>query len=192
MSSEGDGRSKADLRRHFRGLRLARLADTEALLQRQAQEQLPPLLQAKQRLGLYWPLKGEADLRGLADHPVLGARLALPRVGGGALLYRSWQCGDALSADETGIPAPALGDVMEPEELGLLLVPALAFDASGIRLGYGGGWFDRLRSDARWRAIPALVVLPSGCLVETLPRDPWDVPFHGWLDEGGLHWLQAV
>jgi 5-formyltetrahydrofolate cyclo-ligase len=74
----------------------------------------------------------------------------------------------------------------------LLLVPALACDRQGFRLGYGGGWFDRLRSAAPWRAVPALAVLPQGCLVERLPHDPWDVPLDGWLHEGGLHWLQPV
>ena len=72
------------------------------------------------------------------------------------------------------------------------LVPALALDQRGIRLGYGGGWFDRLRSDPLWGAVPALAVLPAGCLVEQLPSDSWDVPFQGWLDEHGVHWLQAV
>jgi 5-formyltetrahydrofolate cyclo-ligase len=67
-------------------------------------------------------------------------------------------------------------------------VPALAFDPhSGIRLGYGGGWYDRLRADPAWRAVPALVVLPSACLSANLPREPWDVPFQGWLDEHGVH-----
>ncbi|MEY3750178.1 MAG: hypothetical protein RLZZ186_597, partial [Cyanobacteriota bacterium] len=30
------------------------------------------------------------------------------------------------------------------------------------------------------------------CLVDELPADPWDVPFSGWLDERGVHWLQGV
>ena len=75
------------------------------------------------------------------------------------------------------------------ENLALLLVPALAFDNDGIRLGYGGGWYDRLRADPAWRRVPALAVLPAACRMETLPRDPWDVPFDGWLDETGLHWI---
>lgn len=183
--------SKAELRQQFRSLRRLLLPVAEAELQRQANA-LESLLGAEQRLGLYWPLNGEADLRGLADQPSLHQRLALPRVEAGALTYRCWQPGDALSPDDTGIQAPAVGAALQPQELGLLLVPALAFDASGIRLGYGGGWFDRLRSDPSWRKVQALAVLPAGCLVPALPRDRWDVPFNGWLDEQGLHWLQAV
>ena len=76
--------------------------------------------------------------------------------------------------------------------MGLLLAPALAFDRHGIRLGYGGGWFDRLRADPSWRAVPALAVLPAACRCAALPSDPWDVPFDGWLDEHGLHWLRAL
>ena len=38
----------------------------------------------------------------------------------------------------------------------------------------------------------ALAVLPAACLTATLPVDTWDVPFQGWLDEQGIHWLQAV
>jgi 5-formyltetrahydrofolate cyclo-ligase len=75
---------------------------------------------------------------------------------------------------------------MPAQALGLLLVPALACDGAGIRLGYGGGWYDRLRADPSWAQVPALAVLPRGCRVGQLPRDPWDVPLQGWLDEEGL------
>ena len=110
------------------------------------------------------------------------------------MLFRSraWQPGDPLSSDDTRIAAPAGGADLEPAALGLLLVPALALNRQGIRLGYGGGWFDRLRSDPAWRQVPALAVLPAGCLCEELPVDPWDVPFDGWLDQHGVHWLQPV
>ena len=193
---------KIRLRRHFRALRLAALADSQAPILAAAQRQLPAallpaallpaaLLPAGQRLGLYWPLAGEPDLRPLA---ALGLPLALPAVGAESpqtarLLYRSWQPGDLLAADHCGIPAPTSAE-LGPEALGLLLVPALAIDRQGIRLGYGGGWYDRLRAEPAWRALPALAVLPAACVVEALPRDRWDVPFAGWLDETGLHWIQ--
>jgi 5-formyltetrahydrofolate cyclo-ligase len=199
-------RNRAALRRHFRTLRAAALAAAEPGVLAAALRELPELLPAHHHLGLYWPLQGEPDLRPLAPaHP----HLALPAVDGDPprLQYRPWRPGTPLAPDRYGIPAPAAplengpeqqpeapppppasGWDLSPPALGLLLVPALAFDPhSGIRLGYGGGWYDRLRADPAWRAVPALVVLPSACLSANLPRESWDVPFHGWLDEHGVH-----
>jgi 5-formyltetrahydrofolate cyclo-ligase len=183
---------KAALRSSLRHRRRLLLPAAEASLQAHACRCLPALLSGGQRLGLYWPLRGEADLRPLAERPALSQRLALPKVSDGQLHYCAWSLSDPLQPDATGIPSPQQGPHLNPEQLGILLAPALAFDANGIRLGYGGGWFDRLRSDPAWRAVPALAVLPAGCLMEVLPQDPWDVPFDGWLDEQGIHWLQAV
>jgi 5-formyltetrahydrofolate cyclo-ligase len=71
-------------------------------------------------------------------------------------------------------------------------VPALAIDRTGLRLGSGGGWYDRLRADPAWRRVPALAVLPAACVSpHPLPRDPWDVPFTGWLDETGVHFVAS-
>ena len=205
--------NRAALRRHFRTLRAAALAAAEPGILAAARRELPELLPAHHHLGLYWPLQGEPDLRPLAPaHP----HLALPAVDGDPprLLYRPWRPGTPLAPDRYGIPAPAAplengpeqqpeapppppapalpapasGWELSPPALGLLLVPALAFDPhSGIRLGYGGGWYDRLRADPAWRSVPALVVLPSACLSANLAREPWDVPFQGWLDEHGVH-----
>ncbi len=126
----------------------------------------PRLVRADQRLGLYWPLAGEPDLRELAW--VLPDRLALPAIrptaGERRLRYEIWQPGDPLQPDAAGVLAPALaGTPLPATALGLLLVPALAFDRRGFRLGYGGGWFDRLRADPCWRSVPALIVAPA-CL----------------------------
>jgi 5-formyltetrahydrofolate cyclo-ligase len=184
--------SKPELRQQFKQQRRLLLPAAEAGLQHNASCALPALLSSGGRLGLYWPLPGEADLRGLAERPELRGRLALPRVNDGALHYLPWRPGEALMADATGIPAPSGAEPLQPEQMAVLLAPALAFDERGIRLGYGGGWFDRLRGQPGWRRVPALAVLPAGCLVPQLPSEPWDVPFDGWLDELGLHWLQAV
>jgi 5-formyltetrahydrofolate cyclo-ligase len=211
---EGDpAQQKRALRRHFRSLRAAALIEADPLILAAARRELPALLPAALHLGLYWPLPGEPDLRALApEHPWL----ALPAVTGEPprLLYRRWRPGAPLAPDRYGIPAPpgparhgaseanaaggALGGAAQDataaeaelpaEALGLLLVPALAFDpVSGIRLGYGGGWYDRLRADPAWRAVPALAVLPSASLCPGLPQEPWDGPFQGWLDEQGVH-----
>jgi 5-formyltetrahydrofolate cyclo-ligase len=185
--------SKQALRRHYRQER-RRAGDAAADgIARAAATALPALLARGRHLGLYWPIGDEPDLLALSDTlPTDQRLLALPAVQDGQLHYRPWRPGDTLTPDACGIAAPTQPRVLAAAELGLLLVPALALDRRGIRLGYGGGWFDRLRSDPAWRRVPALAVLPQACLVEQLPADPWDVPFDGWLDERGLHWLQAV
>ena len=64
------------------------------------------------------------------------------------------------------------------------MVPALAIDYKGTRLGYGGGCFDKLRADSNWRAIKALAIIPNDCLTKfSLPKDEWDIPFDGWINE---------
>ncbi len=181
-------------RAHFRRWRQLQGPGSSARLEQQALARLPALLGPAGRLGIYWPLAGEPDLRALGA--LLPDRLALPAIrgegGARALRYEAWTSGESLAPDSSGIPAPARPVPLGPEALVLLLVPALAFDRHGRRLGYGGGWYDRLRSDPAWRAVPALIVAPDDCGVERLPADPWDIPFDGWLTERGLEWLQAV
>ena len=189
--------AKSALRRHYRQRRRDAISgspDTATAIAQAAAMALADWLPHGSHLGLYWPIQHEPDLRALAHllPSPLNSRLALPAIEADQLLYRPWTPTTALQPDACGIPAPVGPGALAPAQMGLLLAPALAFDRHGIRLGYGGGWFDRLRADPAWRAVPALAVLPATCHCEALPRDPWDVPFDGWLDEHGLHWLQAV
>jgi 5-formyltetrahydrofolate cyclo-ligase len=193
MSPSG-GATKASLRRHFRALRQRLVESAQPAIEAQSQKQVTGLLGDGRLLGLYCPLPGEINLLSLQN--LLPGRLALPAITAdprdpsARLVYRPWRAGESLEPDGCGIPAPLAGAGELPAEaLGLLLVPALACDASGIRLGYGGGWYDRLRADPAWAQVPAVAVLPRGCRVERLPREPWDVPLQGWLDEDGLTWL---
>jgi 5-formyltetrahydrofolate cyclo-ligase len=195
------GAPKDSLRRHYRQLRRHSLPLAEAALLEVLATALPLALEAADarahpqagpsRLGLYWPVGAEPDWRPLlARWPeTLCRRLALPVVrcvdGVGRLTYGAWHPADPLAADGCGIPAPMASAPLEAQALALLLVPALAMDHRGIRLGSGGGWYDRLRADPTWRQRPALAVLPAACVVPSLPSDPWDVPFSGWLDENG-------
>jgi len=195
------GASKNSLRRHYRQLRRQSLPLAEAALLEVLATALPQALEAADaktepqagpsRLGLYWPVGHEPDWRPLLERwpDALRQRLALPVVrcegGVGRLTYGAWHPADPLSADGCGIPAPVAAAPLQAHQLALLLVPALAIDQHGLRLGSGGGWYDRLRADPAWRQVPALAVLPAACVAPSLPADPWDVPFTGWLDESG-------
>ncbi len=179
------GTRKQELRRHYRQQRQQALDQGgPALVQaiRATAGALAARLPAGQHLGIYWPLAGEIDLRPLA----VQTAVALPTIGDGRLLYRPWMPGQELEPDGCGIPAPpAAAGELAASQMALLLVPALAIDPAGIRLGYGGGWYDRLRAKPAWRQVPALAVLPAQCAGVELPHDPWDVPLAGWISEQG-------
>jgi len=185
-----DLRPRNALRRHWRDQRLLLLPAAEAGLVQAVAAALTAWPRPG-RLGLFWPLPGEPRL---LPPPAWGGGLALPFVTGpapeGTLRYRPWSPGDSLEPDGCGIPAPTRRGDLDPSSLALLLVPALAVDRRGVRLGYGGGWYDRLRADQAWRAVPALVVVPHGCVVDRLEREAWDVPFSGWISERG--WEHAT
>jgi 5-formyltetrahydrofolate cyclo-ligase len=183
---------KLALRRHYGQLRQQSLAEgggaLEACLTAHALSAASLISAPAAHLGLYWPLAGEVDLRPLAQQR--SGPLALPAIAHQRLVYRPWQPGQPLEPDDCGILAPPAGaGHLAPQQLGLLLIPALAIDLQGVRLGYGGGWYDRLRAEPAWRQVPALAVLPQACVVAELPRDPWDVPLDGWISERGTIWL---
>ncbi|GCE65149.1 5-formyltetrahydrofolate cyclo-ligase [cyanobiont of Ornithocercus magnificus] len=139
-------------------------------------------------VGIYWPLPGEADLRPLCQISQL--HLALPGATPNHILrYHPWvrkNKESSLKADFCGIPAPLSQPCLKPEQISLVLVPAIALDQHAIRLGYGGGYYDRLRSTPRWSKVFALAVLPQACLTSVLlPADSWDLPFNGWITERG-------
>ena len=184
---------KQALRRHFRNLRHQR-NDVRLVA---ALEELLKKTNPHHWVGIYWALPGETDLS-----PLVAAlphhRLALPCSDGrhhespeaGRLTYHPWNRGP-LQADGCGIPAPLDQPPLAADHLQLLLVPGLAVDRNGIRLGYGGGYYDRLRADPNWRRVPALVVIPEVCIsAKNLPSDPWDQPFDGWVSEQGVHWIK--
>jgi 5-formyltetrahydrofolate cyclo-ligase len=71
--------------------------------------------------------------------------------------------------------------LLDPKQADLVLVPALACDYQGYRLGYGSGYYDRFLSDY---PLPAWGIVPKACLSRIpLPQDPWDVPLQAVVTE---------
>jgi 5-formyltetrahydrofolate cyclo-ligase len=136
----------------------------------------------------YWPVRDEADPRALADAlAAKGHAIALPRIHrpDDVLEFHLWRADDALSPNRHGIhePLPQGGTVV-PQ---ILLVPVLAFDADGARLGYGGGYYDRTLAHLRGSGhIVAIGVAYAGQEMASLPHHPHDQHLDRVVTENGV------
>tara|TARA_Y100001968_G_C19198290_1_gene638647 strand:+ start:32 stop:520 length:489 start_codon:yes stop_codon:yes gene_type:complete len=141
-------------------------------------------------IGIYWPLKGEVDITFLKE--INNLKIALPSSSKkNGINYHYWSK-DNLEPDSNNIPAPLKERSLNPNEISILFVPAIAIDKDGFRLGYGGGYFDRLRKNNIWFSIPSFIIISQNCVsMKQLPRDEWDLPFNGWISEKGLHQIEA-
>ena len=126
----------------------------------------------------FWPMAGELDLRPLLEalHD-RGCVCGLPVVVGrnAPLVFRSWEPGVALVTSRFGIAEPAPDrPAVRPRHA---LVPLLAFDDDGYRLGYGGGFYDRTLAMLRGDGAGPLVAIGVGLETQrrpALPREPFD------------------
>lgn len=91
------------------------------------------------------------------------------------LIFRAWSPGEPLAPGMWDIPVPLEA---APQVLpDVLLVPMLAFDAKGFRLGYGGGFYDRTLEKLRlMKKVVAIGVAYQAQLVEEVPIGPYDAP----------------
>ena len=131
-------------------------------------------------VAIYWPLNNEVDIRSLKEK----ISLALPRCKDKKeLLYYPWD-EKPLTKDSEGILSPKNSFSLSHEQISMIFVPCLSVDKKLTRLGYGGGYFDKLRRDKLWRNVPCIGVLTSNC-VSTIPltRAEWDVPLSGFITE---------
>jgi len=144
-----------------------------------------PAFRRARRIGFYLAHGGELDpapLRRRAQH--LGKGCFLPVLhpfGNNRLHFVAWREGEPLVRNRFGIPEPRLRRPVPAWTLDLILVPLVAFDARGNRLGQGAGFYDRtLAFRRRGRRHPLLIGLAHGFQqVPLLPAAPWDVPLDG-------------
>jgi len=128
-------------------------------------------------VSLYWPIGSELDTAPLLA--VLSERghvLSLPVTPEqrGPLSFRLWTPDTEMTAGPMNIPVPKDSPTVSPD---ILLVPLLAFDKRGYRLGYGGGYYDRTLTQARARRkVMAIGLAYDEQEVETVPTDATDQP----------------
>ncbi|MCF6120648.1 5-formyltetrahydrofolate cyclo-ligase [Mesorhizobium muleiense] len=125
--------------------RLAVPADVRTAMSQRIGESLDAVIGdiAGRMVSLYWPFRGEPDLRAwIASVNERGGRTALPVVVEKArpLIFRAYAPGDRLEKGVWNIPIPAGGDPVLPD---IVISPVVGIDPRQYRLGYGGGFFDR-------------------------------------------------
>jgi 5-formyltetrahydrofolate cyclo-ligase len=126
-------------------------------------------------VSLYWPFRGEPDLRPwMASLVARGATPALPVVVEKArpLVFRGYKPGDRLEKGVWNIPIPAEGDPVVPD---ITIAPLVGVDPKSYRLGYGGGFFDRTLASLPKKPL----IIGVGYAMQRIPTihpQPHDIP----------------
>ena len=126
-------------------------------------------------LGIYWPIRGELDLRDFARrHIDAGGTVALPVIveKRAPVEFWQWQPGGSLRRGFWNIPVPVERNRVVPDAL---LIPLVGYDEKGYRLGYGGGYYDRTLAALTPRPLCVGVGYDESALA-TIEPQPHDIP----------------
>jgi 5-formyltetrahydrofolate cyclo-ligase len=180
-------RAKRNVRVRIRALRDA-LSDADRTeLGARAVGQLlevPEVVQARTVMA-FWSFGSEVPTAPLiAALHERGIRVALPRIRDGELLSLVHPPGAPTTATAFGArePFPGAGSV-DPAEIDVVVTPGLAFDRRGMRVGYGGGFYDRFFRLAASRACRVGLAFSLQLLEDELPAGPGDIPVHAVVTE---------
>ena len=185
LSKESLRRAALEARKAF----VRTLSDADrALLEQHLAENLTSLFAGVSVVAGYHPLGSEiSPLPAMEEARAVGAIVAFPCFANPAKPFR-FLAGDPLEPGPFGIMQPAKRHpTVEPD---LVLVPLIAIDGRGTRLGRGKGHYDRAlvrlkKSGARLVGVG----WPPQRLTETVPTDEWDVPLHAFASPDGVEWF---
>jgi 5-formyltetrahydrofolate cyclo-ligase len=152
------------------------------------QLQNSPLFTQAKTILAYFSFRQEPDLSPLFTTP---KTWGFPRCVGKDLSWHIWQPGDILHTGAYGILEPLLdAPKIDYSEVDLILVPAVGCDFRGYRLGYGGGFYDRMLSKTEWKSKITIGIIFEFALLAAVPVESWDKPLHGICTESGLEIIQ--
>jgi 5-formyltetrahydrofolate cyclo-ligase len=146
-------------------------------------------------IGAYWPIKGEFDPLPalhrwkedgeLVERPQL-RRIGLPVVNRQhkTMTFHAWYPGCPMEEDAYGIPKPKDTELVVPT---LLFVPCVGYGTGGYRLGYGGGFYDRMLASLEPKPVTVGLGFAQG-FVDDLEPEPHDVPLDAILNDNGVVW----
>lgn len=140
-------------------------------------------------IGGYWPIKGEFDpLPALyrwtegADERRIGLPVANRTIG--ELKFHVWYPGCPMERDAYDIPKPKGTETFDPQ---LVLMPCVGYGPGGVRLGYGGGFYDSTVAALTPRPYTVGLCYSNGFLPMLRAR-PGDVPLDALLTDDGVVW----
>ncbi len=143
-------------------------------------------LNAYKVLGFCWAIKGEIDVRRIAEHHLAaGGEVALPVMvqKSAPVEFWRWHPGSPMQTGIWNIPIPKQRDVLT---LDAVIVPLVGFDALGYRLGYGGGYFDRTLAAAAQRPLAIGLGYADSALPTIYPQ-PHDIPMNLIVTDRSVH-----
>jgi 5-formyltetrahydrofolate cyclo-ligase len=176
-------------RERLRGTTATARADAAAAMERNIWT-LPEIAGARALL-VYASLPSEAPTDGIAaEARRRGIIITYPRCLAETremVIYRV-DSGDELAGDGAyGIREPLVEcPLVRLDQIDAALVPGLAWDRAGGRLGRGAGYYDRLFADPRWRGFRCGLFF-SAQEVDSVPTDPWDAPLQAVVTESAVH-----
>jgi len=165
-----------DLRAHYKRMRIE--VDDRADKTRQICARIAQFLRTQPigTIAAYRSTRGEVDLSQLfQDMP--DQTWALPvTTNPGQMHFRSWQWGDPLTLGEYDIEVPqARSPIIDPDQLVIMLIPLVAYDQDGTRLGTGGGYYDRYLANLDPTTPRVGIGFNCQLAEQALPSAAWDV-----------------
>lgn len=143
---------------------------------------LNPWIKAAHQIALFLPNDGEPDITQLVHQLDTRKRSfylpCLDNLGRSHMVFRRWRPNDWLTSNRFGIPEPLKGKIMPTWALSVVLVPLVAFDQQGSRLGMGAGYYDRTLYMRRGNSnlLPRLIGIAYDFQeVPAIEPAPWDV-----------------
>ncbi len=184
---------RAALRREKIAARLALPAEQHGTLSERILDRLSQLLQPRPpgTIAFCWPVRAEVDCRTLvADLITAGWQAAMPTVTtlNAPMQYRLWNPVAHMTTDPYGIPVPQTEQCVTPD---VLLLPLVACDPNGYRLGYGGGYFDRTLA----ANVPHPLAIGVGfefAIVPSIFPEPHDIPLDIIVTEAMVRLVRPV
>jgi 5-formyltetrahydrofolate cyclo-ligase len=188
-------RDKAVLRKQLQAERQAMVDRHQRAVHLQEVLRVWLVSRGENSIGAYWPIKGEFDalpalFRWTEGETDTKRRIGLPVINRETrhLRFHVWYPGCPMEDDAYGIPKPKDTEAFEPQ---LLLVPCVGFGPKGVRLGYGGGFYDRTLADLKPRPYTVGVGYAHG-FIPWLTAEPHDVPLDAMLTEDGVAWQREA